>query len=78
MLTNPSMPYDPRPVSRGISRTDVKSARLDLGEFLRVGLGADREPVVEVVGHVVAAEGQHGHRVEAQLANRADCCSGDH
>jgi len=27
---------------------------------LGVRLGADFEPVVEVVGHVVAAEGEHG------------------
>src|SRR5215210_3851526 len=30
---------------------------------------AEREPVAEVVAHVVAAERQHRHRVEAQLAH---------
>ena len=40
----------------------------DLGEFLGVGLGADLEPVVEVVGHVVSAEGEHGHWAEGQFA----------
>src|SRR5215210_1067559 len=29
----------------------------------------DRQPVPEVVGHVIAAEGQHRHRIEAQLAD---------
>src|SRR5215217_2277881 len=37
---------------------------------LRALAAADLEPVPEVVGHVVAAEGQHRHRVEAQLADR--------
>ena len=32
--------------------------------------------MVEVVGHVVAAEGEHGHRVEAQFADLAACCCG--
>src|SRR6266702_3709085 len=37
----------------------------------RVGLLAEREPVREVVTHVVAAERQHGERVVAQLADPA-------
>ena len=32
--------------------------------------------MVEVVGHVVAAEGEHGHWVEAQLADLATRCRG--
>ena len=33
--------------------------------------------MLEVVGHVVAAEGKHGHWVEAQFANcTTGCCSG--
>ncbi len=43
---------------------------------LGVRLGADFEPVVEVVGHVVTAEGEHGHRVEAQIADLACCVPG--
>ncbi len=40
----------------------------------RIGkLPADVEPVIEVVGHVVAAERQHGHGV---AANRADIAGG--
>ncbi len=34
------------------------------------------EPVAEVVGHVVAAERQHRHRVEAQLADVPGCRGG--
>src|SRR3954452_19014096 len=40
----------------------------DLRQLVGVALGADVQPVLEVVGHVVAAEGQHGEGVEAQLA----------
>ena len=32
---------------------------------------ADLEPVREVVAHVVAAEGQHGHGIAAQLSDFA-------
>ena len=32
---------------------------------------ADLEPVLEIIAHVVAAEGQHGHRVAAHLPDRA-------
>lgn len=40
----------------------------DLGEFFFVGFGSKCEPMLEVVGHVVAAEGEHGHGVEAEFA----------
>ena len=42
----------------------------DLRQLRAVAL-ADLQPVLEVVGHVVAAERQHRERVEAQLADRA-------
>ena len=45
---------------------DVEDARQ-----LRALALADLQPVGEVVAHVVAAEGQHRHRVEAQLADLA-------
>ena len=34
------------------------------------------QPVTEVVAHVVAAEGQHGHGVTADLTDGAACCCG--
>ena len=34
------------------------------------------EPVTEVVAHVVAAEGQHGHGIAADLADSAGCGRG--
>src|SRR5215471_14272176 len=37
----------------------------------RIGLLADLEPVREVIAHVIAAEGEHGHRVAPQLAHLA-------
>ena len=43
----------------------------DLGELVRVRARAHRQPVAEVVGHVVPAERQHGERVATQLADRA-------
>ena len=43
----------------------------DPRQLRRVASRADLQPVAEVVGHVVAAEGQHRHRVEAQLADLA-------
>ena len=44
----------------------------DLRQLRRVRCSrADLQPVGEVVGHVVAAERQHRHRVEAQLADLA-------
>ena len=41
------------------------------GSFAGSALLADLQPVPEVVAHVVAAEGQHRERVEAQLADVA-------
>ena len=53
----------------------------DLGEFFFIGFCSYLEPMLEVVGHVVAAEGEHGHWVEAEFAHLAAggcCCFGGH
>src|SRR5262249_17817731 len=44
---------------------------VDAGQLGGVGGFADRQPVGEVVAHVVAAERQHRERVVAQLADLA-------
>src|SRR3954452_24867724 len=33
-----------------------------------------REPMAEVVTHVISAEGQHRHRIAAHFAHRTCCC----
>jgi hypothetical protein len=41
----------------------------DLGEFFFIGFCSYLESILEVVGHVVPAEGEHGHLVKAEPAD---------
>ena len=61
----------PHEVARFVTAEPVDEE--DLGEFFFIGFCSYLEPMLEVVGHVVAAEGEHGHWVEAELA---DCAAG--
>ena len=63
--------FSPKPGQRK-SPALVLAEPVDAEDARRVGyLSAELQPVVEVVGHVVAAERQHRHRVAADRAGRA-------
>ena len=48
----------------------------NLWELRRVSARSNVQPVTEIVRHVVAAEGQHGEGVAAQVAHRTGSSSG--
>ena len=64
--------FSPKPGHRNLPSSSLRNqlTKKIRGIWSRVAL-AHLEPVLEVVGHVVAAERQHRHRVEAQLADLA-------
>ena len=70
-LQHPAVLTEPGPQEAPVVVAAEPVDEEDAGQLRRVGGLADRQPVGEVVGEVVAAERQHRHRVEAQLADRA-------
>ena len=63
--------FSPKPGQRNLPFASLRN-QLTWKMRGRVGeLALHLDPVAEVVAHVVAAEREHGHRVAADLADRA-------
>src|SRR5271170_8133119 len=72
-LQNAHVLAEPRPQ---VSAIPVFPEPVDMEDARGGGeLTLHAQPMPEVVAHVIAAEGQHGHRVAAYLAARSSCRS---